>query len=91
MKYDANEEYIKVLMENIGNLLLLPQYLANTDYRTATKLFNAMNPLCFQKPTEKELKSYIAHAEQLKPNDPIGIQAVNTAIQDLLYLLRLKG
>ena len=57
MRYDYTEEFLKVLLENISNLIMLPQYCSNTDYKTATQLFNAMNPLSFQMPTEKNCLS----------------------------------
>ena len=65
MKYNYAEEYVKLLLENVGNLILLPQYMTNADYKTSTQLFNAMNSLSFQMPTEKELLGYIKMVDKL--------------------------
>ena len=91
MKYDYTEEFMKVLLENISNLIMLPQYRSNADYKTATQLFNFMNPLNFQKPTEQELYGYIKLIDTLKPLEANDKKAVHTAREDLYYLIRLKG
>lgn len=91
MKYNYAEEYVKLLLENVGNLILLPQYMTNADYKTSTQLFNLMNPLSFQMPTEKELLRYIKMVDTLKPLTENDKKAIHVAREDLYYLLRLKG
>ena len=91
MKYNYAEEYVKLLLENVGNLILLPQYMTNADYKTSTQLFNAMNSLSFQMPTEKELLGYIKMVDKLKPLTENDKKAIHVAREDLYYLLRLKG
>ena len=91
MRYNYAEEYVKLLLENVGNLILLPQYMTNADYKTSTQLFNAMNPLPFQMPTEKELLRYIKMVDKLKPLTENDKKAIHVAREDLYYLLRLKG
>lgn len=91
MRYNYTEEFFKVLLENISNLIMLPQYRSNADYKTATQLFNLMNPLSFQMPTEKELLGYIKMIDTLKPITENEKKAIHVAREDLYYLLRLKG
>ena len=91
MKYNYAEEYVKLLLENVGNLILLPQYMTNADYKTSTQLFNAMNSLSFQMQTEKELLGYIKMVDKLKPLTENDKKAIHVAREDLYYLLRLKG
>lgn len=91
MKYNYAEEYVKLLLENVGNLILLPQYMTIMDHKTSIRLFNAMNPLSFQMPTEKELLGYIKMIDTLKPLTENEKKAIHVAREDLYYLLRLKG
>lgn len=91
MKYDYTEEYMKLLLANISQLLMLPQYRTDKDFKIVTQLFNAMNPINFQKPTEQELWSYIKQVDTLKPMSADDKKAVHTAREDLYYLLNLKG
>lgn len=91
MKNNATEEFIRVLLENISNLILMPQFVSNKDYKTATQLFNAMNPIVFQRPTEKELQTYIKLVETLKPLSKDDKKAIQIAKEDLYYILKLKG
>ena len=91
MRYNYAEEYVKLLLENVGNLILLPQYMTIADHKTSTQLFNAMNPLSFQMPTEKELLGYIKMIDKLKPLTENEKKAIHVAREDLYYLLRLKG
>lgn len=82
---------MKVLLENVSHLLMLPQYRTDKEFKTVTQLFNAMNPINFQKPTEMELWNYIKLVETLKPVSADDKKAVRTAREDLHYLLNLKG
>ena len=91
MKYDYTEEYMKLLLANISQLLVLPQYRTDKDFKIVTQLFNAMNPINFQKPTEMELWQYIKLVETLKPVSADDKKAVRIACEDLYYLLNLKG
>ena len=91
MKYDYTEEFMKVLLENVSHLLMLPHYRTDKEFKAVTQLFNAMNPINFQKPTEMELWQYIKLVETLKPVSADDKKAVRTARDDLYYLLNLKG
>ena len=91
MKYDYTEEFMKVLLENVSHLLMLPHYRTDKEFKVVTQLFNAMNPINFQKPTEMELWQYIKLVETLKPVSADDKKAVRTAREDLYYLLNLKG
>lgn len=67
MKQQAPDEFVELLLKNIGNLILMAQYRRSKDYTTATKLVNAMNPIVFQRPSETELQNYVKQVETLRP------------------------
>lgn len=91
MRQKDSDEFVELLLKNIGNLLLMAQYRRSTDYKTATQLINAMNPIVFQRPSETELQNYVKQVETLKPLSEDDIKAVQIAKEDLYYLLRMKG
>ena len=91
MKYDYTAEFMQAILRNIGNLLLLPEYRTNEDHNTVAYLYKKLKALNFEKPTETELWSYLKLVETLHPVAPEGRQAVQTAHDDLHYLIFLRG
>lgn len=91
MKYDYTAEFMQVILRNIGNLLLLPDYRSGDDYNTVAYLYKKLRPTAFEKPSEPELWSYLKLVETLRPIAPGGKQAVQTAREDLNYLINLRG
>jgi len=91
VKQQASDEFVELLLKNIGKLILMAQYRRSQDYKTATQLINVMNPIVFQRPSETELQNYVKQVETLKPLSEDDIKAVQIAKEDLYYLLRMKG
>ena len=91
MRQKDSDEFVELLLKNIGNLLLMAQCRRSQDYKTVTQLITAMNPIVFQRPSETELQNYVDKIDTLKPLSEDDIKAVQTAKEDLYYLLRMKG
>lgn len=91
MRQKDSDEFVELLLKNIGNLILMAQYRRSQDYKTVTQLTAAMKPIVFQRPSETELQNYVDKIETLKPLSEDDIKAVQTAKEDLYYLLRMKG
>lgn len=91
MRQKDSDEFVELLLKNIGNLILMAQYRHSTDYKTATQLINAMNPIVFQRPSETELQNYVKQVETLRPLSEDDKKAVQIAKEDLHYLLHMKG
>lgn len=90
MKYDNSEEFYKLILHNIGQLLLLPIYCTPDQYKRSVQLYNKMNPLCFIKPTKQELINYLDEVYRLDATTHEGQRALYTAIGDLQYLIDLR-
>lgn len=86
-----SDEFVELLLKNIGKLILMAQYRRSQDYKTVTQLTATMTPIVFQRPSETELQNYINKVETLRPLSEDDIEAVQTAKEDLYYLLRMKG
>lgn len=91
MKYDYTEDIMKALLENISNLLILPQYRTRDENEAVAYLYKKLRSTTFEKPSESELWNYIKLVETLKPKDAEGKQAVKMAREDLYYLLYMRG
>ena len=90
MKYDNSEEFFKLILHNISQLLLLPIYRTPDQYKRSVQLYNKMNPLCFIKPNKQELNNYLDEVYKLDATTHEGQRALYTAIGDLQYLIDLR-
>lgn len=90
MRYDYTEEFVKVLLKNVGNLLQLATYKTAEDCQLCIAIVKSLNPICFRKPTESELIELLAKVKKLQPTTTTSRRAVAMAEDDLYYILRLK-
>lgn len=90
MKYDNSEEFVKLILHNIGQLLLLPIYRTPEQYKTSVALYNKLNPFCFIKPNKNELMEYLNIVRKLEATTYDGQRALYTIMTDLEDLIESR-